>query len=919
MTEVDGRRSRRFSWNEVDELLVRKLVKAFYVNRELPNEASKVARLSPTHLRLEAARILGRPPKAGYRLELTHVLLDSWVPKASPEVLVGLTDLVRLKLGAEERRRVLTTQKQRVEFLRARNKTPNFVKNVWDAFVSAHKQAVVLPARSGGAGGSRARGKVALTGENAQPAYEPYDHQKRAWEALDKLRAAGGRRSGLMVIPTGGGKTATMVTWLVKEMKRRPELRVLWIADQQELVDQAVREFERQAKTASSGFRRSLRAVHSSAGSLAAALGDPGINVVCTTRQSLVGRQLDRKQKATIRAFLSGPTVVVVDEAHHAVSPTYQKLIDFLWDAGHGLMLVGMTATPWPAGAGQTSRLRSTFSRELVSVTTAALVASGVLARPVVHVFATDERIEVTDQELRLLAGREVPAKIARQLDRASRNTLVVERWTARQSEWGKTLVFACDTAHAESLGEEFRASGAKVDVLHSSADVDRSQMLHDFRNATEPRVMVSVNMLLEGVDIPSARTAFLCRPTASRIVMRQMIGRVLRGVRAGGDPEAHIVDFVDQWSKQADVLSPIDIPNVPIVSTSDEAGASEHRVPRIIADDGETEIGRDLLRSIARAMAERVRVSGLTATLTSSRLVGFYDLDVRRIPVFAYAAEAWEDVAAWALDSADKRGTTAGSYFNEVPPPTPVDDEVAAFVDYCQSNLFAPPFTPLRATVDIAAAAQRLIDAGPLTAHERIEQMRNEYESSLAGSLYPSLQSFIEAVDQETLARLKVIRSGARPEAVSEPETPPTQKLRRDSDRRLPPLLAETLRRGVTLLDSDPEYQALLDPQFVPPVEWTTKELQLVWAYWSWRRGTRAQGKPVIRINLALRAQKSQVSDELLMYLIWHELCHHLTPGQGHDAEFRRLESLWLDHPQLDHELDTLHEKYALPTRVKK
>lgn len=106
VTEVDGRRSRRFSWTEVDELLVRKLVKAFYMSRELPNEASKVARLGPTHLRLEAARILGRPPKAGYRLELTHVLLDSWVPKASPEVLVGLTDLVRLALGAEERRKV---------------------------------------------------------------------------------------------------------------------------------------------------------------------------------------------------------------------------------------------------------------------------------------------------------------------------------------------------------------------------------------------------------------------------------------------------------------------------------------------------------------------------------------------------------------------------------------------------------------------------------------------------------------------------------------------------------------------------------------------------------------------------------------------------------------------------------------------
>lgn len=919
VTEVDGRRSRRFSWDEVDELLVRKLLKAFYMKRGLPDESAKAAHLGPAQLRREAARILGRPPKAGYRRELTEVLLDSWVPKASPDVLVGLIDLVRLTLGADERSKVLTTQKQRVTFLRNRRQTPNFVKNLWDAFVSAHKEEVIRPARSAAAAASRSRAKVELAGEGVPSTYRPYEHQKQTWEALDRLRAAGGRRSGLMVIPTGGGKTATMVTWLVKEMQRRPELRVLWIADQQELIDQAVREFERQAKTASPRFRRSLRAVHSSAGSVAAALGDKGTDVVCTTRQSLVGRQIDRKQKATIKAFLSRPVVVVVDEAHHAVSPTYQKLIDFLWDAGRGLMLIGMTATPWPTGAGQTAKLRATFAKELMSVSTAALVASGDLARPVVHTVSTDERIEATDQELRLMAGREVPAAIARQLDRESRNTLVVKQWMARHREWGKTLVYACDRAHAESLGDAFRVGGADVDVLHSSADVDRSQVLHEFRNATEPRILVSVNMLLEGVDIPSARTAFLCRPTASRIVMRQMIGRVLRGVRAGGDAEAHIVDFVDQWSNQADVLSPIDIPNVPVVPTREGEGASEHPVPLIIADDGETEIGPDLLRSISRAMAERVRISGLTATLTSSRLVGFYDLDARRVPVFAYAAEEWEEVAAWALDTSDKRGTTARSYFDEVPPPTPVDDEVAAFVDYCKSNLCAPPFTPLSATVDIAAAAQRLIDAGQLTEHERIERLRTDYESTLARSLYPTLQAFIEAVEQEKLARLKVIPSGARPEAVPAPEIPPTQKLRRDGNRDLQWLVAQTLSRGMELLAPEPEYQEWLDPQFLPQVEWTRKEHQSLWGYWSWRKTTRAQGKPVIRINLALRAPKSQISDALLMYLIWHELCHHLTPGQGHHAEFRRLESLWPNHPRLDHELDTLHEKYALPTRLKR
>ncbi len=841
------------------------------------------------------------------------------MPTAGAEVQKALVKLVSLTLGVDERKVELYSQKERVQFLRARNKTSNFVNNLWKAFIVEHKADYWAPPRGGTSGIDGSRAKVQLIGEGAQSAFEPFEHKKLAWKELDRLRASRGRRSGLIVIPTGGGKTATMVTWLVKEMTRRPRLRVLWIADQQELVDQAVREFERTARTAPAGFNRLLRAAHSTAGPLSAALGDPETDVVCTTRQSLIGRDLDRKKKATIEAFLSRPTVVVIDEAHHAVSPTYQELIDFLWVVGRGLILVGMTATPWPAGAGQTARLWATFPRELASVTTEELVANGDLARPVVHTVATDERVELNAEDLRKLAGREVPSAIARRFDRQSLNEHVVDHWLDRRAQWGKTLVFACDTTHADSLERAFRGRGVMVDAIHSAADVDRSRLLDDFRRATEPRVLVSVNMLLEGVDIPSARTAFLCRPTASRIVMRQMVGRVLRGVRAGGDVDAHIVDFVDQWTKQA-VLSPLDIPNIPVNPTAHGEGKAEHALPRILADDGLTEIPPDLLRSIEKAMAERVRVSGLTATLTSSRLVGFFDLDSRRIPVFAYAFEAWKEVATWALDERDKRGTNAMSCFDEIPPPVPVDSEVAAFVEYCQSNRLSPPFTPLNASVDIGAAAQGLIDAEALTEHQRIERLRQVYESSLALSFYPSLQAFIEAIDQEKLALLKVIPAGARPEAAPQPTVPPAQKLRRDAHRELAPLVSRTLNRGVGLLAAEPDYQEWLGlDDFLPGVSWTSKDVKTAWAYWSWRTATKARGKPVIRINLALQAPKSQISDELLMYLIWHELCHHLTPGQGHDAEFRRLESLWPNHPYLDHELDTLHETYALPTARKR
>jgi len=341
-----------------------------------------------------------------------------------------------------------------------------------------------------------------------------------------------------------------------------------------------------------------------------------------------------------------------------------------------------------------------------------------------------------------------------------------------------------------------------------------------------------------------------------------------------------------------------------------------EHERPPILAEDGETEVGTDLIRSISRAMEARVRRDGLNATLTSSRLIGFYDLDVRRIPVFEHAALAWTDAAAWATDPRDKRGTTAMSFFDDVPPPAPLDDEVAAFVDYCKSYVGAPPFVPLEASVDVVATARKLIAAGRLSELERVEVLRGEYESSLARSLYPSLQFFIEAVEQEVLAQLKVIDSGARPESVPKPDAIPSKTLRRDSNRNLKGLFKETVKAGVSLLAAESAYDGWLDADELPEIDWTRRDVQAVWAYWSWRKGARARDKPVIRINLALKAPKTQISDDLLKYLIWHELCHHLTPGQGHDAEFRRLEGLWPEHARLDHELDTLHEAYAMPKK---
>ena len=70
-------------------------------------------------------------------------------------------------------------------------------------------------------------------------------------------------------------------------------------------------------------------------------------------------------------------------------------------------------------------------------------------------------------------------------------------------------------------------------------------------------QVLINVNILTEGVDLPKTQTVFLTRPTVSTILMTQMIGRALRGTAAGGTANAYIVSFIDAWDEHIAWVNP--------------------------------------------------------------------------------------------------------------------------------------------------------------------------------------------------------------------------------------------------------------------------------------------------------------------------------------------------------------------------
>jgi hypothetical protein len=179
---------------------------------------------------------------------------------------------------------------------------------------------------------------------------------------------------------------------------------------------------------------------------------------------------------------------------------------------------------------------------------------------------------------------------------------------------------------------------------------------------------------------------------------------------------------------------------------------------------------------------------------------------------------------------------------------------------------------------------------------------------------MYPGLQAFYEAVHQELFAMGQPSSPRIDPENLRRDSraSASTARLGQADDRDLKVLLRRVRDVGRALLvDDDPNYVDLLSTPI--EVDWTDRPVTSLYAYWRPRISGSRRGHPRIRVSRVLCAPRAQVPDEVLEYLLWHEVLHHLLPGQGHDAEFRPLEAVWPESEKHDHFLDTLGERYDL------
>lgn len=395
-----------------------------------------------------------------------------------------------------------------------------------------------------------------------------YEHQKKAMSNLDIINR-NDSFSTLVVLPTGGGKTYTAAIWLLHNAIDRRK-KILWIAHRQTLLDQAAETFQRYAYSeiipSISSFK--YRVISGASEHDRTIDIDKKDNLLIVSKDS-IGRNL-----SALDSWLKGEDELyfVVDEAHHSTAKTYRRIIDYVKGKVNHVKLIGLTATPFRTAESEQGLLAKIYTDGIENglfvhndkgityqISLKELINRQILSQPVIESYNTGEDFGsmIGAKDLETIQNLDIlPDELADEMvNNAGRNKFIVETFAEGKNKYGQTIVFALNVAHAITLSALFNQYGIKAGYVVSSVKdavtgVTRSRednaAVYEAYRKGDLQVLVNVNILTEGVDLPKTQTVFLTRPTVSKILMTQMIGRALRGEKAGGTKKAYIVSFID-------------------------------------------------------------------------------------------------------------------------------------------------------------------------------------------------------------------------------------------------------------------------------------------------------------------------------------------------------------------------------------
>lgn len=335
-------------------------------------------------------------------------------------------------------------------------------------------------------------------------------HQR---EALDALQAMRDRHETIALLyhATGTGKTVTTVM-----DAKRCGGRTLFLAHTQELVNQAV-----------DTFRNLWPEV--TVGRYMEAIKEPEAHVVCGSVQSVALHLEDFREDAF--------SYLIVDEAHHAAADTYQKILAYF----HPAFTLGLTATPERTDDNRAILDIFKNTAHKLDIQTAVEIGELVPIRCIrIHTNIDLTRVRFNSVQYNI---RDLESKIYV----PERNRLIVDTWLQYVRD-KRTVVFCASVHHAEQIAELFRQAGVSAAAVSGGMKPAERREFQDRFIRREILVLCACDLLNEGWDCPEIEVLFMARPTMSRVLYTQQLGRGMR--LFPGKESLMVFDFVDNASQ---------------------------------------------------------------------------------------------------------------------------------------------------------------------------------------------------------------------------------------------------------------------------------------------------------------------------------------------------------------------------------
>ena len=384
------------------------------------------------------------------------------------------------------------------------------------------------------------------------PAYSLFEHQRNAVRRLAPLLAHDERRA-VLHLPTGVGKTRTAMHVVADSLRAHEPSVVIWLASGKELLEQAVVAFKeawthlgtRPLRIGTMWGDRMPDLDRFSDGFLAVGLAK-GWAVISRTDPDWALRIARRVR------------LVVFDEAHQSIAGTYRRITEEL-TLDFRCALLGLTATPgrtW-ADIDRDGELAEFFCGNKVTLEVPGenpieyLIDKGFLARPSFRTLLSRPGLGITEKELASISrALDIPEEIVADLSMSEQYVTAVLSAIEELLGAGhrRVLVFAATVEHARTLSAILVARDVRSHVVTGLTPKRvREHAIRTFKSDDEaPMVLVNFGVLTTGFDAPRASAVVIARPTQSLVLFSQMVGRAIRGPRAGGTETCEIVTVVD-------------------------------------------------------------------------------------------------------------------------------------------------------------------------------------------------------------------------------------------------------------------------------------------------------------------------------------------------------------------------------------